>query len=211
MRKTLSVILALVLIVAFTAPAFAATTFKLPTTPHKMDGVRAEWRSDGLDGIPTEIPRDILLKSTGIVFEMPEPGSAWKFIWGAPSAGWWAEHDNAGVWADGKLTIKWADQGINPEKDMVDDLGPDEFDSNGNPGGPRCYFGILFADWSTPYEDFGVTGVYLTGNFPSDDAPANTPGTSNPKTGDTTMIALAIGALVLASGAVIILARKVKA
>ena len=198
MRKRILAI-TLVVVFAFMLATPALANFRLSVVPYELDGARATWYTDGLDNKKTDLPREVLLNAKGIVFEMPEAPTSWIFVWGAPSAGWWMPIDNAGTYTDGKLTIMFADHRINPATDMVDNLGYDEVDANGNPGGPRAYFSILHSDWSTPYDDFGITAVYLLGDF----------GSAGTGVGSYVIAALCL--LVLSVGAAIIVVRKVKA
>jgi LPXTG-motif cell wall-anchored protein len=187
-KALLSLALAVALVAMIAAPAFANVT--LPVNGHSMQqgGQMPEWITVGTDDKTDGIDPAVFATSTGIRLTMAEEPEGLQLIFLGGGNGWsWTQSDANYTFADGALTIRWADNGLNAATLHGDDDG----------------LKILIGTWGVQWADQGVTAVTLL-------ARSGSPGASG-KTGDTTMIALALVALTLAAGAAFFVGRKIKA
>jgi LPXTG-motif cell wall-anchored protein len=186
-KALLSLALAVALVAMIAAPAFA---LDLPLNGHAMQqgGQFPEWVTVGTDQNETRgIPVDVFAASRGIRLHVAEEPEGLEMIAFGGGNGWtWTQAAVKGTFADGVLTIRWADNNVNAAT------------LHGEEG-----VKILIGTWGVQWADQGVTKVELISG-------GGGPGASG-KTGDATMIALALVALTLAAGAAFFVGRKIKA
>jgi len=202
MKKLL--VLALISVMAFALFVPASANLTIPNPMMISEGYRGHWHSDGLDSLDSPISREALMNATGIVFEMPEAPAGYFFVFGGPGNGWWQTFENVGTYADGKLTIMFADIGLVPKNVMDDDTTPEDIDENGNPGGPRAYFQFFHNNWSTHYDTFGITNVVLL--TPS----GGGGGGGAAQTGVSFLLFPALGLVALGTTGAVIFGKKIK-
>ena len=114
-KALLSLTLAVALIAMIAAPAFAAT-YDLPVNGHSMQGLGPEWLTVGTDDRTDGIPVEIFEASTALVVYMDEPESLRMIAFGGGNNWDWGGGERDGLeqyWADGVLTIRWADINVN--------------------------------------------------------------------------------------------------
>jgi LPXTG-motif cell wall-anchored protein len=197
-KTVLTIALAVVLTMAFVLPAMAANV-DLPLT---LDAVNNDtqkgWGTAGFEdeGVSESVAVESLVAATHLVIEVSgEPGFI-QLILQTP-AGWWQQSEFSGdafeaIYSDGKITF-----------DLKNLPGSWNFDEDDL----RAKFLLGFYDDGV--DDLGITKAYLVvPGAGGSSAPSGTPGA---KTGDSTMIALAISALLLAAGATVVVVRKIKA
>ncbi len=200
-RKTLLTLMMAALLIAMLAvPAFAAT-IDLPLDPPFVNSdAQKGWGVNGTDMNGTAIETDLTLEQLQaakyLVLEVSaEPAAGLQFVLQNDNGWGWNQTDltAADVYQDGKLVFELANM-----------TGWDTL------AGATAQAKFFVCYYDPDYSGLGVTKAYLTDSL-GGDAPAGDPGTGNAKTGDSTVIFLAIGGLVLAAGATVLVARKVKA
>ncbi len=195
-RKILLTLMVTALLIASLAfPAFAATV-DLPITPVFFPEPAVGIWTAGTDeanfedeGLSNCVSYDDLRNATQLVLEVPQaPQGRLEFILQTP-ANWWQQfaYTMDEVWQDGKIVLDFT---ILPPMEFMDE-------------DPKAKFGVAYFGFD--FADLGVTKAYLVTGGDSGS------GSGNAKTGDSTFVFLAIGALVLAGGAAALIARKVKA
>ncbi|MDR0292976.1 MAG: LPXTG cell wall anchor domain-containing protein [Oscillospiraceae bacterium] len=190
MKKAfLSLAVALVLIAMLALPVLAANISLPADTPVSNGDTQQGWATEGFEdeGAEKNIDAADLYKATAIVLEVSkEPiGADIHLILQTP-AGWWQDNNMsvADVYADGKITF---------DLSKMKDWKWDAADIRAK---------VLIAYYDSNIADLGITKAY---------AVVGGGGGGSAKTGDGTMIALALVALALAGGATVFIARKVKA
>ena len=179
----------LVVVLAFAFSLTALANFSLPAAPHSLEnnGNLGQWITDGTDEKSSPVTWATMRNSTGIVFEMPEPDVGMVIVVFGAFNGWdWGGGSidiDADAWADGKVTVTWAQIGINLKALEEEDDGHTK---------------ILFGSWSAQYNDLGITRVYLTG----------VGGAAS--TGVITFLFPALAALAVGTSGTIIIGRKIK-
>ena len=192
-KAVLTLAMAAVLVAMLAAPAFAATV-QLPIIPNWVNNDNQKgWRTDGTDDIATDLTLAQLQAAKYLVLEVPSKpeGSGIQFTFQCDPDWGWTQTDLQvdDIWQDGKLVFEFS------KMSKIADLGKAE--SNGK---------ILVAYYDGGWDALGVTKAYLT-----DSLGGGGGGGGSAKTGDSTMIVLAIAAFALAACATVFVARKVKA
>ncbi len=192
----LTLMMAALLTAAFTLPAFAATV-DLPTEPHSLlSDNQVLWVTDGVDGIATDLTIDQVKAANFLVLEITEvPEGTIQFVSQHDGDGWaWNQNDlmPEDVYQDGKLIFDFSKLTMGPIADAT-------------------MAKLCVAYYTDDVVNLGITRVYLTDSLGSDSGNGGDTTSDNAKTGDSTVIFFAIGGLLLAAGATVLIARKVKA
>lgn len=179
-RKLITFVSVLALVLAVGTTALAAN-FSLPVPPdaYEQGGDFSCWELDAAD-------RELFLTAKTLVLEMPQPTFEKLCIVVQGQKNSWSQHEfenPADMWKDGKITINFAAAGIVPA------------DIQGT--GEESWLKILAGFWGTPYGDWGITKAYFVyGN------------SSNPGTGDNSILIIALAVLALSAATMIISWRK---
>jgi LPXTG-motif cell wall-anchored protein len=205
-KALLSLTLAVALIAMIAAPAFAASTFNLgePWGFANDAGQYGHWWGDGTtDSADNERPKNglttaMLQNMIRIEVEAPElaDGQTINIVVGGPSgpAGnpWWQELGEM-AYADGVHTYTFSAAQRAWFEDNDGDVGGNIF---------------IGGAWWPAYDTLGITKATL---FYTASGGGGGGSNNAGKTGDATMIALALIALTLAAGGAFLAARKIKA
>jgi LPXTG-motif cell wall-anchored protein len=201
-RKTLfTLMLAALLVAALAVPVFA--DIDLPTAPTFVNNdTQKGWGVNGTDmngvAIETDLTLEQMKNATGLVLEVPEmPVGGLQFVFQCDNGWAWDSTDLTAdqLWQDGKLVFNFADM-----------LGWDKI------AGSTAQVKFFVAYYDPNFDALGVTKAYLTEAGAA--APADSGGEAaggNAKTGDSSLLFAAIGALALATGAAVLFVRKVRA
>ncbi|MCL2004348.1 MAG: LPXTG cell wall anchor domain-containing protein [Oscillospiraceae bacterium] len=189
-KALLSLALAAILVAMIAAPALANVTLPLEFT-WVNNANQSGWRSSGTDNVETDLTIEQLKSATSLILEVSnEPvGDAFHLVFQSdPDWGWnQYEFNTADVYANGRIVLEFANH-----PNHADLLAAEEYG--------KLLIGY-WGDGSMDISALGITRAYLTVGG----------GGEGPKTGDNTMIALALTVLTLAAGATVFLARKLKA
>ena len=122
---------------------------------HNDGGALPMWVTIGTEKSEVGIPVDVFVKSTGIVFEMPQPTRPLVFIYMGGGNGWsWTQKEGVETvceWADGKFTILWE----------TFDIDAATFHFKEDDNGVKLFFG----SWGVRWEWQEVSKIYLIGEF----------------------------------------------
>ncbi|MDR0325861.1 MAG: hypothetical protein LBI19_07205 [Oscillospiraceae bacterium] len=199
-KAILTLALAVVLIAVFATPAFAATTNLAWPPPLKGGAADNQWGWNSImDNEPeSTFDADAFVNARYLVIEVsntPEEGDL-DFVWQGSGNGWgWAQQRFAfeDVWQDGKIVF-----------DLTKASNADKIKDTGGDGGAVKFFAAYWEGGG--WADLGVTKAYLTSSLGGGGG-----GGGAARTGDATLITLAVIALALAAGASVFVVRKLKA
>ncbi|MDR0292975.1 MAG: LPXTG cell wall anchor domain-containing protein [Oscillospiraceae bacterium] len=185
-KAILSLSLALVLIAVFAFPALAAN-IDLGAMNVTNSDTQKGWVTDGMDDIASSLTIEQLRSATTLHLEFSAPpAGGMQFIIQSDGDNYaWNQNDGA-----------IPDTGLDATSIDIDLTKMKGFSALKDATKAKFFLGY----YSSNIADLGITKAYLV-----------TGGGGSAKTGDGAMIAFALMALVLAGGATVLIARKVKA
>ncbi|MDR1687426.1 MAG: LPXTG cell wall anchor domain-containing protein [Clostridiales bacterium] len=205
LRKLMMLVVALVCVLAFSAPAYAAVV-ELPAVPTvKNNDTQAGWASNGTDNMTTDLTIEQLTSAKYLILELgAAPMGGMQFIWQGDGDGWaWNQ-------TDGVIP----DEGTG-ETTIVIDLAATAKNYSAFQSSTQAK--IFLGYYSNTVADLQITRAYLSDSLPGEEAPADEAapaadgGEANPATGDSSFIFIVIAALAMACAGAVVFYRKAKA
>jgi LPXTG-motif cell wall-anchored protein len=210
LRKLMMLVVALVCVLAFSAPAYAAIV-ELPAVPTvKNNDTQAGWASNGTDNMTTDLTIEQLTSAKYLILELgAAPIGGMQFIWQGDGDGWaWNQ-------TDGVIP----NEGTS-ETTIVIDLAATAKNYSAFQSSTQAK--VFLGYYSNTVADLQITRAYLSDSLPGEEAPADAApaeeapadggaAEANPQTGDSSMIFIAMAVLALAGAGAVVFYRRAKA